>query len=743
MADSPQAFPLPADAARWSHDLWFDATRAAWVEQTPDGETMVLADRDAVGAVHPTVRLAPVAGAPTQIQAVGSRALWLELTASSGTVMERLSDGTVQPVPPLRNAHCTALSTTLTANGPLLLAVLRRADGGDTVGFWRLAADSWSAAGRVEAPGPVFRATLACGPMGALAAWDCYSDCAYRIHTAVPSATAVTRLLPTEPQHWETLPALAASRDGTWFGVRCRDCLIHRPDGAVNHHTRLVVAAHDGDTWQDVDEVDIDHAMNPWMAAYWGWRRYGQLIPAATGVWLLWEEKLDEQSMDPGPGRLLARQVTVAGPVSDTVVVDSGRSLYQLADDGVESALQFATKTQPHGFAWGMPYTLHTVDLNALITPRPATAPVHAGLPAYEHRTPSPSPRPVWDAHQLFFGDPHNHSRFSYDLDGEADEIYHVGRDVAGLDFMVFTENDATRFTEPLTPADWARSRALAERFNDPGRFTAFTAWEYTLHTHPERPESRDSHRNVIFPGADAPIVSWVDRAAPTPPDLTRAFAGQRVLLHHHHPGGYDLTDNDLERNIEICSGWWNCMRIPQFVERLHTFLDDGWRLGFVGGSDNHERNAGLGGALTGVWAEENTREAIFAAFEERRIFATTGLRPMLTFSVCDVPMGGAAATTAPPRLRAAVSCDTQVEAATVIRDGTAVHQWRGSTCEWTLDWQDAECPAGRHWYYLHVRFADTQPGTDWSQPMPLRWNLKPVVGVDAWSSPVHVEVSL
>ena len=56
------------------------------------------------------------------------------------------------------------------------------------------------------------------------------------------------------------------------------------------------------------------------------------------------------------------------------------------------------------------------------------------------------------------------------------------------------------------------------------------------------------------------------------------------MLLHHHHPRGYDITDDSVERNIEICSGWWNCMEIPAFVEKLHELLNSGLRLGFFGG---------------------------------------------------------------------------------------------------------------------------------------------------------------
>src|SRR4029450_1876272 len=84
------------------------------------------------------------------------------------------------------------------------------------------------------------------------------------------------------------------------------------------------------------------------------------------------------------------------------------------------------------------------------------------------------------------------------------------------------------------------------------------------------------------------------------------------------------------------------------------------FRLGFVGGTDTHDGNAGdvaeagwVGaqgrndgspaawisgnlrtnpGGLTVVWAEENSRDAVFSAFRRRETYATSGTRPIVRF---------------------------------------------------------------------------------------------------------------
>jgi hypothetical protein len=714
-----------------------DRHRAVWIAQEGEEESVQVweiagAQTRRVGAI------APVAGAPARPRTCGDRVWWLEYADARGRLWSaEICDGGLGQPQAVAEANCGDYACCQDAAGrPWALAQVWRPEG---VGL-RL----WGPEGvardylGADATGEFCaRPQLCAVGAGMWAAWDEFLEGRYRVMVAEISTDYSRPLpLPAPPSTWESLPALACTGEGTLYVARGRERLVELPEGLASHHSQLVVSCRPpgAEAWREVAAVDIDHAMNPWRAAYMGWRRYAHLVPGADGVWLLWEEKEDESSMDPPLGRLCRRWVQADGVAGREEIALAGRSGLVLAEGGAPAALLVASKTQFAPRAQHLPYALHRLDLTAAAAPRPEGLVSQAAAPDFPVR-PLPERARLDGADlTLYFGDPHLHSRLSHDLDGEPDEVYHFARERAGLDFAAVTENDFHWFGEPLSAAAWEQNRRSAEHFNQPGRFTALLGWEYTaLRPNPRPGEMSDTHRSVLFPGGEGAVYSWHEGRTPTPAALVERFRGQRVLLHHHHPSGYDLTDDALERNIEVCSGWWNCMLIPDFVERLHGLLRRGFRLGFLGASDNHERNPGLGGALTGVWASANTREGIFEALWARRIFATTGLRPDLRCWVAGACMGSETVTEAPPEIRIEVRCETPVRRIELLRDGVVVHASAHDDTEVLLTWRDEACTPGEHFYCAHVLFAGTEAD--------LYWNIATAYGVHAWTSPVWVTV--
>ena len=277
----------------------------------------------------------------------------------------------------------------------------------------------------------------------------------------------------------------------------------------------------------------------------------------------------------------------------------------------------------------------------------------------------------------------------------------------------------------------WQLTAEAAERHNDPGAFTTFIGYEYTL-----SPGMRHVHRNVIFRGTDVPDAPLSSRDAPDPealwdwldrlrqsgiegmaiphnmnqsdglafPDvdswhgrpIDAAFAAKRMrnepLVEVSQNKGTSETHPTLSPEDE-----WADFQIVQYYlnrrENTHpisVFKGGYWRdalksglvmaerggfnayqVGVVGASDSHvtggsfeednhftsrgntpqsrgsayaddaagwsgfwtPRQATHGtGGLAGVWAERNTRAALYDAMRRRETFATSGPRIRVRF---------------------------------------------------------------------------------------------------------------
>ena len=88
----------------------------------------------------------------------------------------------------------------------------------------------------------------------------------------------------------------------------------------------------------------------------------------------------------------------------------------------------------------------------------------------------------------------------------------------------------------------WAEIVASANRNNDPGRFTAFVAYEYT-----SGPESQNLHRNVVFRGDAAPDIPFSRLDSMNPEDLwrwmdrARADGYEALAIPHNSNGSNGL----------------------------------------------------------------------------------------------------------------------------------------------------------------------------------------------------------
>ena len=740
----PIAAELPAGYQQDLHLSMDDENRlwAAWIHNASTGVSVQwrridARDRSPVATV---TKRPGVPGSPRIVPSRPDRAwlLWTEYTGSKGTLYNldasRPGKGPSPVFDPELNIGEFSSDRSASSEAWVLAEVWQ--GGRVELRLARLDENGWTDAGRVPTKTSFVARPRIRGGLDKtfLLSWDEYDAGRYRVAAAFLDGRSVGPVRPASPEEdWAVLSCSVRTEDGSWLIAFSAEELVEETGGAVGHHSQIRVARFDAsaNAWREIDAVDIDYAMNPWLAAYVGRRRQPCLIARrGGGAWLFCEMKKDPTSMSPNLGRLWGTSLDAGHGGAKRFLAIDERCWFVLADSpSPRSELLVATKTQSRAFEKHVPYLLHRLRPDeAKPQSPPAAIPRPAFAPTQRLRAEA---EPTQEGFRLFFGDPHLHSWVSGDLEGEPDEVLHFARDVGRLDFAAITDNDYTHFNEPMRADAWARLKRLSNWLNAPGRFTAFVGYEYTKMDPPETPGGLTSHRCVLYPGDDGPLFSWHD-GVNTPAELIAALKGTRCLLHHHFSSPlFDLTDETKECNVEVCSGWGCSMLDATYLEKLHGLLRSGFKVGFFGGSDNHERNGGLGGPITGAWTAENTREAIFEAFQARRVFATTGLRPVFLFRVSGAFMGGEVRTSAPPEIEISVECDGTVEWIEIIRNGEVVHRETFSAGTVSFDWRDKACTSGEHFYYVHVKFAGDEPA--------LTWNLAPAFGVHAWSSPVWV----
>ncbi|MBC7289586.1 MAG: DUF3604 domain-containing protein, partial [Armatimonadetes bacterium] len=254
------------------------------------------------------------------------------------------------------------------------------------------------------------------------------------------------------------------------------------------------------------------------------------------------------------------------------------------------------------------------------------------------------------DGLQLYWGDPHGHTRLSDGL-GTPEAYFAFARDEAALDFAAIADH-----AQYMSDEDWEWIRSAVAAFNRPGEFVTILGYEYSLNA--DKPHFGD--KCIYYPGENGPLLRETDIYRTEYADMAAHAVewkrhGAMMVLHQHARGTCSFYDPDLVRLVEVYSVW-GASEGPEATRDLlpsrvrdysghwaRDALELGWILGFCAGSDDHAGRPGASnwlrrseawpGGLTAVWATELTREAIWDALWNRRCYGTTGARIFLEFT--------------------------------------------------------------------------------------------------------------
>jgi len=257
------------------------------------------------------------------------------------------------------------------------------------------------------------------------------------------------------------------------------------------------------------------------------------------------------------------------------------------------------------------------------------------------------APRMLWADLQIHTG--------RSDGTGTPADAYRYAREVAGLDVAAVTDHDrfGMRFLD-AEEALWTEAIEAAASAGVDG-FVAIPGYEWTNWIY--------GHRHVLYFGTPGPVLSSLDPATDTPPELWAALrAHQPVLTVPHHPAGGPVpvdwsfpSPPDLEPVVEVVSVHGQS-ESPTLPQPIYGVAGGGWvadqlqggrRLGLIGSTDGHDGHPGLSqlvggasGGLTALVDAEPTRQGVYEALRARRVYATNGPRMLLRLSVGDAPMG-------------------------------------------------------------------------------------------------------
>jgi len=642
------------------------------------------------------------------------------------------------------------------AHGHLLLAWRALTSDGPRIMLRAHTDEGWGDAVRVsEGPGPARRdrPRLAAGfAGGALAprherqdvlwiAWDAYFEGSYHVFAQRLDAETEAVQVSAAGQR-QLLADLAVDAEGRPWLAWLEVADVATPDGVVDQHHYLCCARHDGDAWRLLTAEGMEHGRvadlahgltpNPTMRGYLGRRRNAMLLPTKADMALLWERKREQGGVTgDADGSLCARRWDEQG-WSEACELQRGARCYAIdpgsgADGRVRWVAKSCGERREHHLVTGGAGFQPAGGREARPT-EPALAPFEPALPWREVSLPlgDPPQREMIRAgdteYQLFWADLHCHGVLSSDAEGEPDELLAYARDRAGLDVCALIDNDC--YIVPMLNHEYRLGCQVANEFNDPGRFVALTGYEWTW----RHEDNTTDHRYVLYPGECGPLVRWSDLEAPSIEVLAEEVASSDGIMHAHHHD-WSLADLPVEANVEVCSGWGIYIDQPDVI---HAHLDRGMRFGFTGSSDNHRRCPGLGGALTGIYATELTRWAIFEALVARHCYATTGERILLDFRVGDAVMGSEVVCEAAPRLSLSVRAPRPTERVQILRNGQVIYEHAPDAPQASVVFEDEDAPGGANYYYATVALAG------WPEQYPS--NVAVARGNRAWSSPIFVE---
>jgi len=270
----------------------------------------------------------------------------------------------------------------------------------------------------------------------------------------------------------------------------------------------------------------------------------------------------------------------------------------------------------------------------------------------------------------IYWGETHVHSDYA-EGQGSPEGLFRYAREDARLDFLCHSEHDVW-----MDDFEWANLQRLARSSAEDGRMVAYVGYEWSVR------RDHGGHHNVLFrrPGSRRVGIQRANHL----PQLYRLLAAENdpgdvlIIPHAHQAADWTRNDPDLERLVEMYSMHGSFEWFGNF------YLRNGFRIGFVGGSDDHRARPGYArgipipplvqlGGLAATVAPQKSADAIFDAMRSLSAYATSGQRIILDATVNGRSMGTRQAFTNRRDVTCRVMGTSPIDHIDVIKNGDVV----------------------------------------------------------------------
>jgi hypothetical protein len=656
---------------------------------------------------------------------------------------------------------------TRTTDGTLWLAFQTFRNASSDIVLYRLNGSGWQRMDDVSATADhEFRPRLAAGPDGSLwAAWDAYSKGKYRVMLRRFDPRNGAWTTPEEAPGAQQLDAYAPdlavdSTSRVWLTYARSEVVEHqwglrggKAGASPRPTTRLVVREPEG--WSYPQPLSGEE---PGMVAIGDLPRVS--IDSEDGVWVLWNSLPGHVDWKVGTalygggrwqaGEVFGRQEPIAidGPPRRA---DQRPSLVLHAAGNAEFAYERGRGAFRNRDIYTREVKLPTgnASKSAPSLTRFSAAQIQSiERPARRPPQRQPVHSTTGERRTLYFGDLHNHIQVDDGHEGSVDQLFLIHRDRFGSDFAATTSHGDSN---KLLISELAHNDLGTELLNTPGRFVTIPGFEWTQGDYVV---PRAGHRHVIYETPGGPLYRPTEGISDSIREFVDLMSKTNGLLFAHHvsrasAGGTDWSyvNVQVEPAVEIASSWgrFEYYQNPGHIrvaELKNSSVQDAWRmgarLGVIGGSDGHNLFGDRIQGLTGIYATELTRPALFEAIRKRRCFGTTGEPITVDFRVNGNLMGSEINATDGPVVEGAVEGTAKLIAVEVIKFSGGQYQtvYRAPVdgLRSKVWWRDPQFTADAFYYLRATQEAAPDIRARYAQAEP-----NPFPHEMAWSSPVWV----